>query len=880
MNEKLGDYGQVRRLPDKGRVYAAVSASGTPCRLQRLSMDGVAEAEREQVLETVRRDVATVASLQEPCIAAFREVFCDGDDLVVVSAPYDGVGLDAFLVDARGEVDAPTAWHVLHAVARALNQAHCASDAAGDLHAICHGHVSPSHIRLASDGRVAVAGLGLASMVGSSELVAEVAYQAPEQRDGARITPRGDIYSIASLAWMMLCGRPPGHPADFDELSGKLPDSLRDCFFRSLQASPALRRMTTMDFEHQLADVVQPVGKQHLAVAVAALEARASLTGSAAVDDDLDSAATMMFGSDDDATAIVEDASTMPRNPRPRNAPSTGALPPLRSKLPTLRGGTDAVMNASGQDAEDDEDLESTVVMDVARLKEAAAAATRDYEDKGPPSSELNWGDDSFQSTIALGGEDSHEAPLLGTQNRFGTTDELNEDSIRLEIPPEALNAPLPGPESDGELSWSSDDGTEVLANDVAQAFDDLQSEPLPEAKEEATADEASTFASDATVAMADEGGESPLDDPRVLPRRGPESAPPLARSLPRPRGSRPDRDADAATEHAAPEQRRPQAVVTPSEPPPLAVQEAELLPSLEAKKDEPAEAVFERALPLEPASDEASLPPSLAAVGAMDSPASAASPTQGASASPSSSTGPAVAQPAKVAGSPWGTEQEAKKDKPISLLTSVALILFAMVVTLGAHVAYTVYSNDTSMPEAPPPVVAAKPGTKSPIKTGSSKTQTAKRPIAARPSALASTKSPSKARAAGSAEPSAAPVASVAAETSAKAAASAALPPPVAAAPTAPPAAPPEKGPAATGKGSDLPPDQGYLEVLFNGEHGGIVFFKRKMMGPVGQAIKVPCKDPHWVRIGKMPGPRWLSKGTTIRVKCQGLTKKFVSPR
>ena len=81
------------------------------------------------------------------------------------------------------------------------------------------------------------------------------------------------------------------------------------------------------------------------------------------------------------------------------------------------------------------------------------------------------------------------------------------------------------------------------------------------------------------------------------------------------------------------------------------------------------------------------------------------------------------------------------------------------------------------------------------------------------------------------------------------------------------------------TGDAVDLPADMGYLLVLFNGEQGGSVFFNRRMIGPVGKRLRVSCKEAKWMRIGKMPGPRWLSKGTTVRIKCQGLTKKFASP-
>jgi len=111
----------------------------------------------------------------------------------------------------------------------------------------------------------------------------------------------------------------------------------------------------------------------------------------------------------------------------------------------------------------------------------------------------------------------------------------------------------------------------------------------------------------------------------------------------------------------------------------------------------------------------------------------------------------------------------------------------------------------------------------------------------------------------------SAAPIASTSAVPSAE---------PSAAEPPADPASSDEGG-----DGSELPPTLGYLQVKFNGEQGGEVFVFAKSYGPVGQKLKVPCNRPAFVRIGKTPGPRWITKGKTVSIACQKVTVTFISP-
>jgi hypothetical protein len=67
------------------------------------------------------------------------------------------------------------------------------------------------------------------------------------------------------------------------------------------------------------------------------------------------------------------------------------------------------------------------------------------------------------------------------------------------------------------------------------------------------------------------------------------------------------------------------------------------------------------------------------------------------------------------------------------------------------------------------------------------------------------------------------------------------------------------------------LDPRQGFLWVktALSGE----VFVNGKSMGHPAATLVVPC-GLRYVRLGTLPGPRWISRGHTVRVACRGLTE------
>src|SRR4051812_3981187 len=101
-------------------------------------------------------------------------------------------------------IPVPTALEWLEQTASALDAAHAAD--------IVHRDVKPGNLLLDDRGRVAVADFGIASLAGDTSLthagqvMGTAAYLSPEQAMGEPATAASDRYSLAVVAYELLCG--------------------------------------------------------------------------------------------------------------------------------------------------------------------------------------------------------------------------------------------------------------------------------------------------------------------------------------------------------------------------------------------------------------------------------------------------------------------------------------------------------------------------------------------------------------------------------------------------------------------------------------------------------------------------------------------------
>ncbi|MBI5105640.1 MAG: serine/threonine protein kinase, partial [Solirubrobacterales bacterium] len=116
-------------------------------------------------------------------------------------------GTVADRLKAGEPVPPPTAVRWLEEAASALDAAHAAD--------IVHRDVKPGNLLLDERGRLAVGDFGIASIAGETavtqagQVLGTAAYLSPEQARGKPATPASDRYSLAVVAYEMLCGKRP-----------------------------------------------------------------------------------------------------------------------------------------------------------------------------------------------------------------------------------------------------------------------------------------------------------------------------------------------------------------------------------------------------------------------------------------------------------------------------------------------------------------------------------------------------------------------------------------------------------------------------------------------------------------------------------------------
>jgi serine/threonine protein kinase/Tfp pilus assembly protein PilF len=161
------------------------------------------EGDREFLRTRLLRDAKAAAILSHPNIVGVFDIVEEGQSVYVVMEYIEGESLASYL-DTTPIPDHAFTLRVLQQVASGLDYTHSRG--------IVHRDIKPGNIMIGPNGVVKILDFGIARMTDvrtstpTGLVMGTVDYMAPEQIKAAMIDGRADQFSLAAVAYRMICG--------------------------------------------------------------------------------------------------------------------------------------------------------------------------------------------------------------------------------------------------------------------------------------------------------------------------------------------------------------------------------------------------------------------------------------------------------------------------------------------------------------------------------------------------------------------------------------------------------------------------------------------------------------------------------------------------
>ena len=158
------------------------------------------------------REAQTAARLSHANIPAIHAVGRLADDTPYIEMQHvQGKSLEA-LAKSRGQLGIDESLAILEQIAAALQAAHQSN--------VIHRDVKPANILVDDDGKVWLCDFGVAAVIETGaealtrltragERFGDPRYLSPEQIRGETLSPQSDVYSLAVVAFELICGHGP-----------------------------------------------------------------------------------------------------------------------------------------------------------------------------------------------------------------------------------------------------------------------------------------------------------------------------------------------------------------------------------------------------------------------------------------------------------------------------------------------------------------------------------------------------------------------------------------------------------------------------------------------------------------------------------------------
>ncbi len=251
--EQLGPYKIGRKLGrgGMGTVYEAVNCeTGQPAAIKLLNPH---LSDEEGFRERFEVEIETLKKLKHPNIVRLYGFGEHDGEVYYAMELVPGTNLEDELHAGR-RFDWRETTGIGVKLCRALKHAHD--------HGVIHRDIKPANLLLSKTGEIKLTDFGIARLFGNTRMTADgglvgtAEYMAPEQADGRQVTYHADLYSLGSVLFAMLAGRPPfrsrslaemlqmqrcAEPPAVSEFNSDVPRELENIIAKLLSKSPSER---------------------------------------------------------------------------------------------------------------------------------------------------------------------------------------------------------------------------------------------------------------------------------------------------------------------------------------------------------------------------------------------------------------------------------------------------------------------------------------------------------------------------------------------------------------------------------------------------------------------------------------------------------------
>ena len=162
-------------------------------------------SEDEEFCRRFHAEGEAVAMLGHPNIVSVYDVSNTGSADYIVMELIDGISLKQYM-EKKGVLNWKETLHFAIQICKALEHAHSRG--------LVHRDIKPHNIMVLKNGSIKVTDFGIARVMSKSntltkEALGSVHYISPEQAKGGRVDDRSDLYSLGTVMYEMITGRPP-----------------------------------------------------------------------------------------------------------------------------------------------------------------------------------------------------------------------------------------------------------------------------------------------------------------------------------------------------------------------------------------------------------------------------------------------------------------------------------------------------------------------------------------------------------------------------------------------------------------------------------------------------------------------------------------------